>query len=117
MIKHHQEQMKGRNETQDKLKKETIEASNELTASLVEHLNVGVATAYLNQKRLDSEAKNLNVAANNFSKQTQQWLTLIENFSSALKELGDVENWAKTIEKDMRSITAALEIAYKIERE
>jgi len=83
----------------------------------VEHLNVGVATAYLNQKRLDSEAKNLNVAANNFSKQTQQWLTLIENFSSALKELGDVENWAKTIEKDMRSITAALEIAYKIERE
>lgn len=35
MIKHHQEQMKGRNETQDKLKKETIEASNELTASLV----------------------------------------------------------------------------------
>lgn len=35
MVKHHQEQMKGRNETQDKLKKETIEASNELTASLV----------------------------------------------------------------------------------
>lgn len=85
--------------------------------SKVEHLNIGVATAYINQKRLDAEAKNLNVNANNFAKQTHQWLTLIENFSSSLKELGDVENWAKTIEKDMKCVTAALEIAYKIERE
>jgi hypothetical protein len=78
---------------------------------------LGVATAYINQKRLDSEAKNLNVNANNFHKQTQQWQTLIENFSGALKELGDLENWSRTIEKDMNSITAALEVAYKIERE
>lgn len=102
----------------------------------VDHLNVGVAQAYLNQKRLDQEAKNLNTNANNFNKQTQQWLSLIESFTSSLKvrrlfwvcrpgflidnssqELGDVENWAKTIEKDMRTITAALEVAYKIERE
>lgn len=106
----------------------------------VDHLNVGVAQAYLNQKRLDLEAKNLNTNANNFNKQTQQWLSLIESFTSSLKvttniiqsywpfslskklinhlqELGDVENWAKTIEKDMRTITAALEVAYKIERE
>lgn len=76
-----------------------------------------MATAYINQKRLDAEAKNLHVAANNFSKQTQQWLNLIDNFSSSLKELGDVENWSRTIEKDMHSITAALEVAYKLERE
>ena len=44
-----------------------------------------VAQAYLNQKRLDAEAKQLHVGAHNFSKQTQQWLTLIEGFSSALK--------------------------------
>lgn len=51
----------------------------------VDHLNVGVAQAYLNQKRLDLEAKNLNTNANNFNKQTQQWLQLIENFTSSLK--------------------------------
>lgn len=51
----------------------------------VDHLNVGVAQAYLNQKRLDLEAKNLNTNANNFNKQTQQWLTLIESFTSSLK--------------------------------
>jgi hypothetical protein len=35
MLKHHQEQMKGRGETQEKLKKETVEAANELTQNLV----------------------------------------------------------------------------------
>ena len=57
----------------------------ELKLFKVDHLNVGVAQAYLNQKRLDQEAKNLNTNANNFNKQTQQWLTLIENFTSSLK--------------------------------
>lgn len=56
-----------------------------MSSSKVDHLNVGVAQAYLNQKRLDLEAKNLNTNANNFNKQTQQWLSLIENFTSSLK--------------------------------
>ena len=42
-----------------------------ITQALVDHLNVGVAQAYLNQKRLDSEAKLLHQSATNFSKQTQ----------------------------------------------
>lgn len=35
MLKHHQEQMKGRNDTQEKLKKETIDSASELTTALV----------------------------------------------------------------------------------
>lgn len=35
MLKKHQEEIKGRNETQEKLKKETVEAANELTVNLV----------------------------------------------------------------------------------
>lgn len=35
ILKQHQEQMKGRNETQEKLKKESVEAANELTQNLV----------------------------------------------------------------------------------
>ncbi|XP_001360604.3 biogenesis of lysosome-related organelles complex 1 subunit 1 [Drosophila miranda] len=116
MVKeHHKEQVK-RKQEQEVRRKEAIEASNELTQSLVDHLNVGVAQAYLNQKRLDAEAKQLHVGATNFAKQTHQWLQLIDNFSGALKELGDVENWARSIESDMLVIQQTLEVAYKASR-
>lgn len=38
MLKTHQEQIKGRNETQEKLKRETMEAANDLTVNLVSQL-------------------------------------------------------------------------------
>lgn len=72
-----------------------------------------MAQAYLNQKKLDAEAKQLHQSAIVFSKQTSQWLSLIDNFNSALKELGDVENWTRTIENDICNITTTLEYAYK----
>lgn len=59
----------------------------------------------------------MHASSANFAKQTQQWLNIVELFSSALKELGDVENWAKTIEGDVRLITNALENVYKNSQE
>lgn len=66
---------------------------------------------------MDAEAKQLHTSTANFSKQTQQWLHLVEGFNSALKEIGDVENWAKSIEGDVRTISTALEIVYKNSQE
>ena len=71
----------------------------------------------MNQKRLDSEAKQLHLNATNFSKQTTAWLQLIDNFNNSLKEVGDVESWAKTIENDMRAVSSTLEYAYKVNSE
>ncbi|XP_014258660.1 biogenesis of lysosome-related organelles complex 1 subunit 1 [Cimex lectularius] len=116
VIEHHSKQMV-RKEIQEEKRKEALAAANDLTQALVDHLNVGVAQAYLNQKRLDSEAKHLHQNAAKFAANTQQWLSLVEGFSSALKELGDVENWAQTIENDMKTITCALEYAYKANQE
>lgn len=67
----------------------------------------------MNQKKLDAEAKQLQHSATNFAKQTQLWLNLVESFSSSLKEIGDAENWARSIEGDMRTIATALEYSYK----
>ncbi|CAH1989121.1 unnamed protein product [Acanthoscelides obtectus] len=113
MLKEHQSRQTAKKESQETKRKEACQAASELTQHLVDHLNVGVAQAYLNQKRLDAEAKQLHASAAAFGKHTQQWLQLVEQFSGALKELGDVENWAKTIEGDVRTITTALEIVYK----
>ncbi|EDW91041.2 biogenesis of lysosome-related organelles complex 1 subunit 1 [Drosophila yakuba] len=116
MVKEHHKEQAKRKQEQEVRRKEAIEASNELTQSLVDTLNVGVAQAYLNQKRLDAEAKQLHLGATNFAKQTHQWLQLIDQFSTALKDLGDVENWARSIEGDMHAINQTLELAYKASR-
>lgn len=72
-----------------------------------------VAQAYLNQRKLDNEAKQLYNNIEQFSRSTKQWLTLMNNFNNSLKQLGDVENWAKCIENDMREISSILEFVYK----
>ncbi|KAJ8786732.1 hypothetical protein J1605_023390 [Eschrichtius robustus] len=72
-----------------------------------------VAQAYMNQRKLDHEVKTLQVQAAQFAKQTGQWIGMVENFNQALKEIGDVENWARSIELDMRTIATALEYVYK----
>uniref|UniRef100_A0A8I5ZQV1 Biogenesis of lysosome-related organelles complex 1 subunit 1 n=1 Tax=Rattus norvegicus TaxID=10116 RepID=A0A8I5ZQV1_RAT len=76
-------------------------------------LDLGVAQAYMNQRKLDHEVKTLQVQAAQFAKQTGQWIGMVENFNQALKEIGDVENWARSIELDMRTIATALEYVYK----
>ncbi|KAE8626396.1 hypothetical protein XENTR_v10006616 [Xenopus tropicalis] len=97
----------------EKRRKDAIAAATTLTEALVDHLNVGVAQAYVNQRKLDHEVKTLQTQAAQFAKQTTQWISLVENFNQALKEIGDVENWARSIEKDMRIIATALEYVYK----
>jgi len=117
MVKEHQVKQAARKEEQERRRKEAIVTSNNLTQALVDHLNVGVAQAYLNQKRLDSEASQLEQSATSFQRQTHHWLGLVASFADALKEVGHVQNWASTIETDMKTISTALEYAYKVEQQ
>ncbi|KAK3759832.1 hypothetical protein RRG08_028834 [Elysia crispata] len=113
LLKQHQIKQNARKEVQEKRKREAIVAATALSHVLVDHLNAGVAQAYVNQKKLDTETRILQANAAQFSKQTMLWLKLVEDFNTALKEIGDVENWAKIIETDMRTISSALEYAYR----
>ncbi|KAK2506157.1 hypothetical protein MC885_017405 [Smutsia gigantea] len=113
LLKDHQVKQNDRKELQEKRRREAITAATCLTEALVDHLNVGVAQAYMNQRKLDHEVKILQVQAAQFAKQTGQWIGMVENFNQALKEIGDVENWARSIELDMRTIATALEYVYK----
>jgi len=69
LVKEHNQQQAVRREEQEVKRQEAVKAASELTQALVDHLNVGVAQAYLNQKRLDAEAKRLHTNAQEFSKQ------------------------------------------------
>ncbi|CAM9537495.1 biogenesis of lysosome-related organelles complex 1 subunit 1 [Lampetra fluviatilis] len=113
LLREHQAGQAARRDAQEHRKKEAVAAAMRVADAMVDQLNVGVAQAYQNQRRLDAEAKTLQVQAAQFAKQTVQWLNMVENFNQALKEIGDVENWARSIEMDMRTIATALEYAYK----
>lgn len=113
LLKEHQAKQNERKELQERRRREAIAAATCLTEALVDHLNVGVAQAYVNQRKLDHEVKILQVQASQFSKQTAQWISMVEGFNQALKEIGDVENWARSIEMDMRTIATALEFVHK----
>ncbi|ELU13373.1 hypothetical protein CAPTEDRAFT_90522, partial [Capitella teleta] len=97
----------------EKKKRDATAAASALTHALVDHLNAGVAQSYVNQKKLDTETKILQANASHFARQTLLWLKLVEDFNQSLKEIGDVENWARSIETDMRIISNALDHAYK----
>nr|XP_046168929.1 biogenesis of lysosome-related organelles complex 1 subunit 1-like [Oncorhynchus gorbuscha] len=97
LLKEHHAKQNERKELQERRRREAIAAATCLTEALVDHLNVGVAQAYVNQRKLDHEVKTLQVQAGQFSKQTSQWISMVEGFNQALKEIGDVENWSAKI--------------------
>ncbi|XP_071966067.1 biogenesis of lysosome-related organelles complex 1 subunit 1-like [Antedon mediterranea] len=113
MLKEHQVKLAMRKDEQEIRRKEAVASAMLVSEVLTERLNRGVSEAYANEKKLDTEAKKLQNSASQFSRQTIQWLQIIDNFNQALKEIGDVENWATSIETDMRTIASALEYAYK----
>lgn len=62
-----------------------MEAVGKLTSALTDNLNESVAVAYSNQRKIDTEAKQLQTNATTFAKQTSQWLKLVEEFNGAMK--------------------------------
>jgi len=93
----------------DRLKKEAMESVGAATTAAMDTVNVGVATVWHNQQQLEAEARQLQQQAQRFNTQTEQWLSTFQSFHQSLKELGDVENWARTIEADMAFINSSLE--------
>jgi len=113
LLKEHQAKQSVIREENERLRKVAVNSVPPVTSGLVDSVNGGVAAVFANQRKLEAEARNLQQNANRFAKQTQQWVTLLEGFNTSLKEIGDIENWAKTIEQDMLSIASSLEYVYK----
>jgi len=80
---------------------------------MMDSVNLGVAKVFANQRRIEVQAVKLQSQTDRFAKQTAQWLQLIENFNQTLKEIGDVENWARAIENDMKEIATGLEYVHR----
>ncbi|CAF1170341.1 unnamed protein product [Adineta steineri] len=93
---------------QEKKKKELLTSAEQLTRLVLDELNDDVSECYKNQKRIDQACKQLTAQSSLLIKQSQAWSTLIGQFTDALKELGDVENYSKIIERECSTIANTL---------
>ncbi|KAI7753445.1 hypothetical protein M8C21_007440 [Ambrosia artemisiifolia] len=92
----------------EKSKKEAIKSASRVSELLVEAVNGGVEECFVNEKRIEVEIRALKGTIMRFAKQTDQWLASTHAINNAIKEIGDFENWMKTMELDCKSITAAI---------
>ncbi|CAG2122926.1 unnamed protein product, partial [Medioppia subpectinata] len=77
MVTKHHNQLKIKKEEIETKRNEAIDSSVDFTSNLVNHLNDGVAKTYLNQRKLDSESKQLVQNVAQFERSVNQWLGLM----------------------------------------
>ncbi|XP_047310890.1 biogenesis of lysosome-related organelles complex 1 subunit 1-like [Impatiens glandulifera] len=104
---HHSATLRLREKT-EKAKKEAIKNSVRVSDLLVDAVNGGVQEAFIYEKRIELETRALAASVARFGKQTDQWLAASHGINTALKEIGDFENWMKTMEYDCKRISAAI---------
>lgn len=92
----------------EKAKKEAIGAGLRVSELVVDAVNGGVQHSFLNQKRIEAEIRSLSATISRFQKQTDQWLAASRALNTAIKEIGDFENWIKVMEYDCKSIGTAI---------
>ncbi|XP_030537552.1 biogenesis of lysosome-related organelles complex 1 subunit 1-like [Rhodamnia argentea] len=107
MQRHHHHSVVLRDRT-DKARKDAIRSAAAVSDLLVEAVNGGVQEAYVNQKRIELEIRALAATVSRFMKQTDHWLASTHAINSAIKEIGDFENWMKIMDYDCKSINAAI---------
>jgi biogenesis of lysosome-related organelles complex 1 subunit 1 len=66
-----------------------------VTEELASAVNDGVAEVFNTQRVIESSARELQLQAAAFAKQTGRWSAMVGDFDKALKEVGDFENWVK----------------------
>eukprot|EP00123_Amoebidium_parasiticum_P009081 comp19221_c0_seq1/m.21982 comp19221_c0_seq1/g.21982 ORF comp19221_c0_seq1/g.21982 comp19221_c0_seq1/m.21982 type:complete len:128 (-) comp19221_c0_seq1:367-750(-) len=115
-VKEHQIKQSNLRDRNDKLRKEALASVEAVSHGMVDSLNGTVAEIFQNQRQLELETKNVTALTAKFSKQASQWITMMESFNQALKEIGDVENWSRVIETDMRVVAGVLEHTQKNEK-
>ncbi|KAI8600504.1 GCN5-like 1 [Dissophora ornata] len=113
LVKEHQTKQATQKRETEHLRKEAIQSVGVFSDAVADTLSGRVSQIFVNQKSLEQEARSLSVQTARYAKQTAQWLALVEQFDSALKELGDVQNWVQVIQRDMEQVTNSLESSHR----
>lgn len=109
MLKEH---LKSQEQFRNEINSKRVSAEKAIecwTGESVMELNNGIAQAYLNQHKLDNEVRKLQSNVCKLTKQVQQWMIVCNSLNGAVKDIGDVSTWTKTIQKDIKYVASAIE--------
>ncbi|KAK2661658.1 hypothetical protein Ddye_000232 [Dipteronia dyeriana] len=113
LLQNHQHSSIRLREQTERAKKESIRNAKRVSDLLVDALNGGVQDCYVVEKSIEIEIRTLAATIAKFMKQTDHWLATTNAMNSAMKEIGDFENWMKTMDFDCKSINAAIRNIYE----
>ncbi|KAL5793259.1 hypothetical protein ACOSP7_001853 [Xanthoceras sorbifolium] len=113
LVQNHQHSSLRLREQTERAKKESIINAKRVSDLLMDALNGGVQDSYVIEKSIEIEIRTLAATIARFMKQTDQWLATTNAINSAMKEIGDFENWMKTMDFDCKSINAAIHNIYE----
>eukprot|EP01012_Entosiphon_sulcatum_P043870 TRINITY_DN582_c0_g1_i1.p2 TRINITY_DN582_c0_g1~~TRINITY_DN582_c0_g1_i1.p2 ORF type:complete len:138 (-),score=37.33 TRINITY_DN582_c0_g1_i1:616-993(-) len=109
LIREHRERTAVLKEENEARVKEVLASVNDVSNILVDEVNHEISEVFNNQHSLEVESKELQAQTQRFLKQTQNWIALFDQFNKSLKELGDVSNWARMIETDVKQVVGTME--------
>eukprot|EP01017_Pseudomicrothorax_dubius_P037111 TRINITY_DN5395_c0_g1_i1.p2 TRINITY_DN5395_c0_g1~~TRINITY_DN5395_c0_g1_i1.p2 ORF type:complete len:128 (-),score=51.00 TRINITY_DN5395_c0_g1_i1:169-552(-) len=75
-----------------------------VTKEMFHNLNDRVLILHNNQIIIERETKELKNECVKFYKEANQWMDLYNQLNEALKEVGDVVNWANVIQEDLKEV-------------
>ncbi|CAI0399529.1 unnamed protein product [Linum tenue] len=113
LVQDHQHATVRLQEQTEKAKKDAIRKAVRVSNLLVDAVNGGVEESFVIEKRIESEIRVLAATITRFMKQSDQWLSATHAMNTAIKEIGDFENWMKVMEFDCKSIGAAIQNIHK----
>jgi len=93
----------------DVSRRSALAAVSGLTESLVDTVNSGVVEVFETQKMIEEEARELQGKSAKFARVTTEWVRILNGFDKELREIGDFENWIKSIEHDLNNLTGVMQ--------
>ncbi|KAJ2783769.1 hypothetical protein H4R18_001521 [Coemansia javaensis] len=112
LVREHQGAQAEQRRQTEQLRRAAARDIGALCDAATAQLSAQLSAVLDNQREIESLSRDCAHLVQQHVRSTAKWTKLVDQFSGALKELGDVQNWASVIERDMLDVAATLEVVH-----
>ncbi|KAJ2005455.1 hypothetical protein GGI04_001963 [Coemansia thaxteri] len=112
ILRDHQGSQAEQRRATEQLRRDAARDVGVLCDAATTQLAAQLARVHDNQREIESLARDCAHLVQTHTRSAAKWTRLADQFTTALKELGDVTNWAHVIERDMLDVAATLELVH-----